>query len=150
MKSLQEACTLLPSSDPRIFGPTVWQTLHVLAACYPEHANRDRQRHCRRFMFALSYMLPCRHCAKHFREYLRKNDLRGAVCARESLVSFLVNGHNFVSRHTRPDQAPYGINCAKRQYSYMRANVPLAKIWSGARHATVLSAEVMLDRTWRK
>ena len=123
------ACPLLPSSDPRIFGPSVWQTLHVLAANYPEHADNEKQRQCRRFMFALSHMLPCAHCAKHFRAYLRRHDLRGAAHGKQTLISFLVDAHNEVSKHTRPHQAPYGLNCAKRQYSYMRANAPLARVW---------------------
>jgi hypothetical protein len=132
MESRAEACTLLPSSDPRIFGPAVWQALHILAAGYPQQADSEKQRRCRRFLVSLSHMLPCEHCATHFRTCLRGQDLRRAVRGREALVRFLVDTHNSVSRHTRPEQAPYGLNCAKRQYSYMRANAPLALIWTHA------------------
>ena len=134
------SCPLLPSSDPRIFGPVVWQALHVLAESYPVSADDEKQHQCKRFLFALSHMLPCAHCAKHFRTCLRKPDLRRAVRGKDALVAFLVHAHNAVSRHTRPNQAPYGVNCAKRQYSYMRANSPLARVWLQAKHHRTLCA----------
>lgn len=135
-------CPLLPSSDPRIFGPAVWQALHVLAQSYPEVADDGKQHQCKRFLFALSHMLPCAHCAKHFRAHLRGHDLRHAVRGKDALVSFLVDAHNAVSRHTRPDQAPYGENCAQRQYSYMRPNTPLARLWLRPKHLTLRSVSV--------
>ncbi len=123
---------LLPSGDPRIFGPPTWECLHILAQNCPAEANERTQRRWRRFLYTLSTLLPCRHCAQHFRRFLRCNDARlsEALSRREGLVAFLVDAHNEVTRHTRPGQPPYTAACAARQYGHMRPrNVPLASLW---------------------
>ena len=123
----------LPSSDPRIFGPPVWASLHLLANNYPAVADAETQRNFRRLLFALARALPCQHCGRHFRAFLRRQNVAGALDGRQSLVRFLVEAHNSVSRHTRPEQPPYSASCAARQYAYMRApNVPLARLWTAA------------------
>ena len=120
----------LPSADPRIFGPPTWECLHILAQNYPEQADRQLRKRWRRFLFALSHLLPCSHCGAHFRRFLRTHSLRDALTGRDSLVAFLVEAHNAVTRRTRPAQPPYAVACASRQYSYMSPkNLPLAGIW---------------------
>jgi len=122
--------TALPSADPRIFGPPTWECLHILAQNYPAQADGQLRKRWRRFLFALSHLLPCSHCGAHFRRFLRTHNLRDALARRESLVAFLVEAHNAVTRRTRPAQPPYAVACAASQYSYMYPkNLPLAGIW---------------------
>ena len=122
---------LLPSSDPRIFGPPAWECLHILAQNYPFKADVKTQRRCRRFLFCLSHLLPCEHCGKHFRRFLRRSDLLHALLGRASLVNFMVDAHNSINAHTRPDQPPFGSGCAEAQYMYMPPkSYPPPELWT--------------------
>ena len=126
-------CGVLPSSDPRVFGPPVWKTLHIIAQNYPEQADEKVQRNMRRLLLSVSRLLPCHHCGKHFRHFLRSSDLPAAVSGKAELVSLLVEAHNHVNRHTRPEQLPYSVHCAQQLYTQMAPpTVPLAKLWTGS------------------
>lgn len=120
---------ILPSCDPRAFGPGLWQSLHVLAANYPECASESTRRQCRRFLTALAHMLPCEECGRHFRAYLRSVDLRRAVKGRRNLVRLLVDAHNDVTSHTQPERAPFSIQDAARLYAHAECSLPLANVW---------------------
>jgi len=123
-------CKKIRSNDPRVFGPPTWECLHIFAQNYNPSSPRVRK-HCKRFLISLSYMLPCRHCGVHFRRYIVQNRVDDAVRTREGLVALLVGAHNAVTVHTRPEQPPYSVACAKRQYLSMspRNNSPLSQIW---------------------
>lgn len=102
-------CVLLPSSDPRVFGPPVWLSVHIMAANYPTIARRNVRKACRRFLTSLPYMLPCDHCGAHLRQYLRdhRTELHGAIRTRENLVTFCINLHNYVGLHTNPNRSRF-------------------------------------------
>ena len=126
-----EEVPMLRSCDPRIFGPPTWKMLHILAANYPDRASPRIQKHCCRFLFSLSHLLPCPRCGSHFRGYLRSNNLKRCVEGRERLIPFLVEAHNEISKHTRPNQPAYDSSCAQREYARMRAPyIPLPQLWS--------------------
>lgn len=121
---------LLPTGDPRIFGPPVWKTLHILAQNYPRLASRDTRRKCKCFLFSLSYLLPCSHCGKHFRSFLRRSNVSHAIKRRKSLVALLVRAHAVVASHTRPGVPHMSVACATKAYSFMRApHMPLTQVW---------------------
>lgn len=125
-------CTLLPSSDPRAFGPVVWAALHILAQNYPARPSERKARRCLRFLFAVSHLLPCRSCGRHFRKYLREHDVWAAVKTRASLVALLVGAHNSVSARVRPSRAPFTVEDARALYSTAPAARPLAGVWGDA------------------
>jgi hypothetical protein len=110
---------LLPSYDPRIFGPPTWECLHILAQNYPVKADERTRRACGRFLFCLSRLLPCEHCGKHFRRFLRGRDVQRASSGRAALVALLVDAHNAVNAHTRPGAPAFSYERAEAQYIYM-------------------------------
>ena len=122
---------LLPSCDPRIFGPPTWECLHILAQNYPVNADEKTRRACGRFLLCLSRLLPCEHCGKHFRRFLRRADLIQATSGRAALVTFLVDAHNAVNAHTRPGTPPFSYQRAEAQYIYMPLkSCPPPQLWS--------------------
>jgi hypothetical protein len=129
---MQPECpAVLPSSDPRVFGPPTWECLHILAQNYPEQADEKTRRRCRRFLSCLSHLLPCSHCGKHFRAFLCRADLKSAVSGRAPLVALLVAAHNAVSARTRPELPPYSAACARNQYARMPPkSYPPAELWT--------------------
>ena len=131
----QQVCEKLPASDPRIFGPAIWRALHILAEGYPIKATKGERRHCRRFLQSLGSLLPCSHCAEHFRRYLQTHDLHSGTKGRKELVSFLIGAHNQVSAHTRPAAEPWSSERAFAVYSHGVPSLPLAPIWGSEENA---------------
>ena len=124
----------LDSTDPRIFGPPLWTFLHIMAHNYPtgeDLTDRYKSR-CRRFILSVSYVLPCAHCGKHFRSYLRshKEDFHLAFDSRKNMIKFLVDAHNAVRKHTRPNEPKFQVAEAKALYARMRPARPLADVWT--------------------
>ena len=117
------SCGSRVSADPRVFGPHLWTSFHMISVNYPENPNQDTKLHCEGFVNALPYMLPCPHCGWHLREFISTNEVlsgqesdkcAGApgeskcqsiseVCSSKSnLVSFFVRAHNNVNKGTHP------------------------------------------------
>ena len=122
----------LRATDPRAFGPPVWKALHVLAAGYPQHPTESKKQKCCQFLRSIAGMLPCPHCAMHFEDFMQRHDPSAAAESREALEEWMVQAHNAVSRHTRPNRLPWSVARARAAYSEQPAAVPLARVWSGS------------------
>ena len=85
---------MLPSSDPRIWGPVVWDALFVIACNYPHAASSDDVLRMCAFLAAMSHQLPCPVCGAHFRAFMRSRDLRADLASRDCVVQTLVDSHN--------------------------------------------------------
>jgi len=106
------------ASDPRNFGPDAWRTLHRFSVAYPDDPTPATQKHCRNFLEALPYMIPCPHCGYHFLQFVVFNEkwegrnmtkCRGLCsttkesCAtRMNLVDFFARAHNNVNANNYP------------------------------------------------
>ena len=99
IKKPPHTCAHQKTSDPRIFGPEMWITLHRIAANYLENPTNEEKKQAINFINSLPYMIPCQHCGRHFLAYLEDNNVNVAVTSKESLVRFFVNAHNNVNRH---------------------------------------------------
>ena len=111
-------CGISSTGDPRVFGPNIWKTLHVMAQNFPDEPNTDTIENCRAFIKSLPYMLPCSQCGYHFKEftedYLDKNP---DPCQNQtSLVKFFVDAHNNVSKNTNPTRLPWTVTDATEKY----------------------------------
>ena len=119
--------------SPEVWGPPTWKMLHYLAEGYPAFPSAPLRRHCASFLKALPWMLPCAHCGFHLREFLksyRKSTF--LICAsRKELRRFLVEAHNSVSKHTRPDEEPWSVGRASRVYGRGPVAKKRALHWSG-------------------
>lgn len=105
------------TADPRVFGPTVWKALHLMAQNFPTSPNNATQHACSSFLSGLPYMLPCNHCGFHLQQYLGHHGAGGACDSQLGLVALLVGAHNAVSRVTHPCRAPFTVEDAARLYS---------------------------------
>jgi hypothetical protein len=91
---------------------------------------RTRQHH-KLFLLAMSFVLPCPRCGQHFRAFLLEDErLERALHSREGLVRLLVDAHNHVNAHTRPEQPPFEAAEAERLYaSFPLCFTPPAQRW---------------------
>jgi len=96
LKEEQETGT----SDPKIWGPKFWFSLHNSAAHYPISASplvRDRMKG---RLLAIPYEIPCPTCQPHASAYIEKHrdHLDEIVSGRHSLGKFYVDFHNEVNK----------------------------------------------------
>lgn len=97
------------TSDPKVWGPPMWFTLHTFSAHYPINGASDLVKdQIRNYINAIPFFLPCRECsihAKSFIDSIQINDknLNNVLSSRKNLFEFFVDFHNKVNqRHNKP------------------------------------------------
>ena len=115
-------------SDPRIWGPAFWFTLHNGAIRYPIKASPICAERMKGFILGMPVMIPCEKCQDHATSYIEANycKLDEIVSGREQLFNFFVSFHNNVNeRYNKPimsNEDAYslytsGVNVTKLEYS---------------------------------
>ena len=114
-------CGIVPSGDPRVFGPFTWETFHVMAQNYPQTPNQVTITQCQNFVNAIPYMIPCSQCGYHFQKFIEEylsNNPR-AFHSQSELIQFFVEAHNNVSKYTNPNREPWTVQDAAKKYTAM-------------------------------
>jgi FAD-linked sulfhydryl oxidase len=76
-------------------GRCTWTLLHALAAQFPERPSRAQQRDAGELFSLLGRVYPCRECAAHWAELVRRHPPRTE--SRENLSEWLCDAHNRVN-----------------------------------------------------
>lgn len=58
------------NSDPKIWGPSLWKFMHLMADAYPETPNDAHAESAKQFFISLRYLLPCEKCRTHYSSLL--------------------------------------------------------------------------------
>ena len=61
------------TTDPRVFGPSLWRAFHLIAANFPSPPTDAAHQACVNFVMALPYLVPCRHCGWDLGEFIKRN-----------------------------------------------------------------------------
>lgn len=106
------------TSDPKVWGPPFWFSLHVSAVYYPMQASPLVRERMKQRILAIPYEIPCGVCRPHASAFVEKHkdNLDNIVSGRHSLGKFYVDFHNQVNKR-------YG----KPEWSYEQAY----KVYSG-------------------
>jgi hypothetical protein len=118
IRKSNKRCTRKSSKDPRVFGPDMWATLHRISVNYPNKPNKNTRKNAIKFIESLPYMIPCTHCGCHFSNFIKENNLNNVSKNKNNIVSFFVNAHNNVSKHTNPKNKPWNTEQAIKKYKY--------------------------------
>lgn len=87
-------------SNPIIWGPVVWNFLHVLASQFKSTSDEDRQCWVN-VIKSLPGVLPCKECREHFREYLAQNPVDISIASDAyTLSQWLWRAHEHVNALT--------------------------------------------------
>lgn len=124
----------LPATHPEVWGPPTWRALHLMAEGYPDRPTPPVRRRCRAFLEALPWMLPCEACGFHARHFLQQyqGGVKQIASCRDTLRCFLVDLHNAITSHTRPEAAPWSPSQAEREYGTgLRGPRPHPIEWAG-------------------
>jgi hypothetical protein len=86
-------------TDPEVWGPSFWFTLHNGSLSYPENASPIIAERLKGFILGLPYMLACSTCKLHAISYIEQNSSKlDDVCrGRDKLFNFFVDFHNYVN-----------------------------------------------------
>ncbi len=93
------------TSDPSVWGPAFWFSLHNGASKYPLQASPICAQRMKGVILGLPYILPCEACSDHARAYIAQNERNiDDICSgRAKLFRFFVDMHNMVNaRFNKP------------------------------------------------
>ncbi len=102
------------------------------------------RRSCEAFLKALPWMLPCDSCGFHFRKFLATypGGFNHICSCREALRCFLVDAHNAIRAHTRPDAQPWTPKDAEVYATGLVGPGPAPLEWSDGSHLVRSTGEV--------
>lgn len=94
------------TSDPKVWGPPFWFSLHVSAAHYPENPSQIVRERMKNRILAIPYEVPCSTCRPHASAFVEshREHLDKIVSNRHELGKFYVDFHNKVNkRYGKPE-----------------------------------------------
>jgi hypothetical protein len=83
---------------PEIWGPSTWNTIHLLCYTAPETLSAGEQLRYTAFFKALPYVLPCATCSAHLLKHYEDLPIENAVHTGAALFEWSVHIHNTVNR----------------------------------------------------
>lgn len=108
--------------DPKLWGPSAWRLMHLVAATYPERPTTETKRQYESFFRSLEQVLPCAGCREGY-SYLINGPvaLTPAVLAdRVALFRWTVEVHNAVNAKLGKEVLPDWMTWY-RHYDRMRS-----------------------------
>lgn len=90
---------------PPVWGPIVWETLHLMTFVYPDKPSNERQGSMRSFITGMCGNLPCPGCSDHCSEYVSDNP--PPTHSRTVLKKWAYDFHNSVNRRTGKRELTY-------------------------------------------
>lgn len=83
---------------PPIFGPILWDGLHLMAFSYPDTPSKQRQESFQDMLKNMAENLPCPGCSLHFGKYLEQHPCQTE--SKDKLKKWLHKFHNTVNLRT--------------------------------------------------
>lgn len=81
-----------------IWGPLVWNTLHVISFNYPTCPTQQQKKDYAQFILRIGKVLPCRYCRDNFPKNIIEAGLSNhSFDNRDSFSRFVYNLHNVVN-----------------------------------------------------
>jgi hypothetical protein len=114
------------TSDPKIWGPAFWFSLHVSAVHYPLEPSPIVKERMKARILAIPYEIPCSTCRPHAIAYIenKRDELDKVVSGRHELGKFYVDFHNQVNkRYNKPEwtyEQAYKVYSGGAEVMYMK------------------------------
>ena len=83
---------------PDVWGESVWNTMHLISAGYPDNPNeKDKQKY-KCFYKYIGQVLPCNKCITHYKIIMKKYPIDKYLSERNKLMHWVYLVHNAVNR----------------------------------------------------
>ena len=83
--------------DPKIWGPNIWYTLHIISLYYPTNPTEFQKRAYHDFFINLKEVLPCSKCKDHYTKYVSEYPITPHLDSKKNVIKWLIDVHNFVN-----------------------------------------------------
>jgi hypothetical protein len=97
--------------DIKVWGPSAWRWLHVVAWTYPLAPTHADRMHMLEFLRTFARSIPCAKCRTHFSRMMHRDLASGAnssiLESRRSLTAATVGWHNRVNRRLKKKELDY-------------------------------------------
>ena len=93
--------------DSSIWGPSLWNSLHLITLNYPEKPSYAVRKQYYDFFNNLRYIIPCIYCRKNYIEHLNEIPLEPHLDSRQLLVKWLIDIHNLVNKTLNKPQKKF-------------------------------------------
>lgn len=90
--------TITPK-NPQVWGPPLWNFLHILSFSYPQNPTLEQQQDMRNFFLSLHKVLCCKPCKFSFGGKLNRTEFNDALESRKNLKVWLLKIHNEVNKY---------------------------------------------------
>lgn len=99
---------------PDLWGRCMWESMHYVAAGYPNKPTKqDQKRYCCYFK-NLAYVLPCKSCSVSYKMYLKQVPIANFLSSRKRLLYWTFLIHNKVNKKLKKKvRIPWKIVCRK-------------------------------------
>ena len=84
------------SMRPSIWGPILWNTMHIISLGYPDDPTSEIQSDASSFYRSLSSLIPCPICREHYAQYIKQSP--PATESKKALVEWVWTIHNNVNK----------------------------------------------------
>ncbi len=82
-----------------VWGPMIWNTLHLISFNYPVHPTEEDKKHYHDYLVSLGNVLPCKYCRDNYRANLTRTGFAPTVFNnRETFSRFIYDLHNEVNK----------------------------------------------------
>ena len=82
---------------PELWGPSTWDTIHLLCYTAPATLTASDQLRYTAFFKALPYVLPCASCSQHLLEHYENHPIESYIHSGTALFEWSVHIHNTVN-----------------------------------------------------
>ena len=88
----------MSNMTPYIWGSSLWESIHFVAAGYPNKPTVEQKRNYCNFFKAISNVLPCTACSLSFKKYMKALPIHKYLKSRKRLLYWTYLIHNKVNR----------------------------------------------------
>lgn len=82
-----------------VWGPSLWNSLHIISFNYPIHPRLEDKKHYRDFILNLEYVLPCKFCRQNLHTNFKQLPLTIAKMKnRETFSRYIYDLHELVNK----------------------------------------------------
>ena len=82
-----------------IWGPLIWNSLHIISFNYPVNPTKEDKKHYKQFILTLQNILPCKVCRDNIVKNLKKVNFNDDVFKnRHTFSLFIYKLHNCVNK----------------------------------------------------
>ena len=94
--------TIKNVTDPEVWGPAFWLTIHMSSHSAPENINNEDVKKYWGFIESLPLIIPCARCKGHAQAWVdqHRSQWRTICASKDNLSRFFSEFHNEVNRRT--------------------------------------------------